>query len=91
MFDIITLTNWLIMILSCAVVVTILLNIKTKPKNKRLLIVIAGLALAMGLLTWFVDIKRTQYEQKIFKQMIESNNEMLKYRNLVKELNEQKQ
>ena len=91
MFDLTTIINWLIMILSCAVVLYAVVQIKVKPESKRTMIVFIVIALAMGLLTWFVDVKRTQYEQKILKDMTETNNEMLRYRNKVKELNEQKQ
>ncbi len=89
MFDTITLTNWLIMILSCAAVLYGVVQIKQRPQNienKRTMMVFIVLALAMGLLTWFVDVKRTQYEQKILRDLTSTNNEMLQYKNKVKEL-----
>lgn len=88
-FDLMTIVNICIALLACAVVWLAAAQIKINPQNKRVMIVFICLALGMGGLTALVDIKRTAYEEKLLKQMLESQNEILGLRNKVKELEEQ--
>lgn len=85
-FDLMTIVNICIALLACAVVWLAAAQIKINPQNKRVMIVFICLALGMGGLTALVDIKRTAYEEKLLKQMLESQNEILGLRNKVKEL-----
>ncbi|MCH7928615.1 MAG: hypothetical protein IID03_11670 [Candidatus Dadabacteria bacterium] len=85
-FDLMTIINICIALLACAVVWLAAAQIKINPQNKRVMIVFICLALGMGGLTALVDIKRTAYEEKLLKQMLESQNEILGLRNKVKEL-----
>jgi len=89
MFDLMTIINICIALLACACVLLAVAQIKINPQNKRVMIVFICLALGMGGLTALVDIKRTAYEEKLLKQMLESQNEILGLRNKVKELEEQ--
>ena len=86
MFDLMTIVNICIALLACAVVWLAVAQIKINPQNKRVMIVFICLALGMCGLTALVDIKRTAYEEKLLKQMLESQNEILGLRNKVKEL-----
>ena len=88
MFDLMTIINICIALLACACVLLAVAQIKINPQNKRVMIVFICLALGMGGLTALVDIKRTAYEEKLLKQMLESQNEILGLRNKVKELKE---
>jgi len=85
-FDLMTIVNICIALLACAVVWLAAAQIKINPQNKRVMIVFICLALGMGGLTALVDIKRTAYEEKLLKQMLESQNEILGLRNKVEEL-----
>jgi len=81
MFDLMTIINICIALLACACVLLAVAQIKINPQNKRVMIVFICLALGMGGLTALVDIKRTAYEEKLLKQMLESQNEILGLRN----------
>ncbi len=87
--DLITIVNICIVLLACAVVWLAVAQIKINPQNKRVMIVFICLALGMGGLTALVDIKRTAYEEKLLKQMLESQNEILGLRNKMRDLEEQ--
>ena len=89
MFDLMTIINICIALLACACVLLAVAQIKINPQNKRVMIVFICLALGMGGLTALVDIKRTAYEEKLLKQMLESQNEILGLRNKMRDLEEQ--